>query len=303
MSTTYIALSCVAALSSTIVTIYIWPRRAAPVAKTLMVLMLASGMWALVSALIEFSDELAAKIFLTKFYFLGIVVVPPSMLVFSLQYSGRAQWVTKRFLMLLAVVPVATLASAWSNDIHQLFWTDMRMDLSGAVPTVEYIHGPLYWVWVAFAYVGLLVGTLYLLQFSLRAPRTFRKQVLVLLIGVAAPWLGNVLYVFHLTPWPHLDTTPMGFVITGLAISWGVCRIRIADIVPVARNSVFASMTDAVFVLGLSNHIVDLNSAAENILGQPAAGLIGQPAEKVFAACPQLMTFEHDRNTVRKKPA
>lgn len=53
-------------------------------------------------------------------------------------------------------------------------------------------------------------------------------------------------------------------------------------------------MTDAVFVLGLSNHIVDLNPAAENILGQPAAGLIGQPAEKVFAACPQLMTFEHD---------
>ena len=120
MSTTYIALSCVAALSSTIVTIYIWPRRSAPVAKTLMVLMLASGMWALVSALIEFSDELATKIFLTKFYFLGIVVVPPSMLVFSLQYSGHAQWVTKRFLMLLAVVPVATLASAWSNDIHQL---------------------------------------------------------------------------------------------------------------------------------------------------------------------------------------
>jgi len=185
------------------------------------------------------------------------------MLVFSLQYSGLERWVTRRFLALSAVIPVATVVVAWSNGIHHLFWAQWQLDINGYI-VKEDLHGPLYWVWTSFAYLVILTGTICLIQSLTRSSHLFRRQVIVMLIGVAAPWLGNALYLFHLTPWPHLDTSSFGFVITGLAMAYGVFRLQISDIVPVARKSVLESMTDAVFVVGLSNCIVYLNPAAEN---------------------------------------
>ncbi len=295
ISVTYVAFAFLAAFSSAaLAAFYVRPRRAATGGHALMVLMLASAVWVLGSALTELASDLATKILLIKSYFLSIVIVPPALLVFALQYSGRQHWITRDFLILLAIIPVATLGLVWSNDAHHLFWTDMRWNLSGALPKAEYIHGPLYWVWIAFAYVVILVATICLSQRLTRTPSLFRWQVIVMLIGVAAPWLGNVMYLFQLTPWPYLDTTSFGFVITGLVMAYGVFRFQILDILPVARKSVLESMTDAVFVVGSSNHIVDMNPAAERMLGQPAAAVIGKAAERLLPAWPDILKIDRD---------
>jgi PAS domain S-box-containing protein len=68
----------------------------------------------------------------------------------------------------------------------------------------------------------------------------------------------------------------------GLTMFWGLLRLRILDIAPVARTAVFESMKDGVFVLDDEDRLVDLNRTAKSIIGNSASGVVGQMASDVF---------------------
>jgi len=99
-----------AGLTSTIVAFCLWRRRSASGAKVLMILMIATAEWAFLSALHKASPDLSTKILLAKIQYIGIVTVPPALLTFVLQYTGRERWLTGRNLILLVIFPVVTLA-------------------------------------------------------------------------------------------------------------------------------------------------------------------------------------------------
>jgi signal transduction histidine kinase/ActR/RegA family two-component response regulator len=266
MTIAYAFVYFAAAASSGFVAFSVWSRRFAPGGTVLAALMTALALWALFSGFTELTPVLDAKLFLVKVYFLCIVFVPVSMLVLALQYAGYERWITRRNLMLLGVMPVVTLVIIWTNPLHRLFWTEVRWDFTGAVAAAEFVHGPLYWVWTGFAYAVLLAGAGIFLRTVRGASGLFRRQNAIIMLAIAAPWIGNAMYIFGLSPWPHLDTTCLGFVVSGLAIAWGLSRLNIFDIVPVAREAVFKSMSDAVIVLDLSSRVVDFNPAAADIL-------------------------------------
>jgi PAS domain S-box-containing protein len=96
-----------------------------------------------------------------------------------------------------------------------------------------------------------------------------------LFLAVFAPWIANALSVFQVTPFRHLDLTPFGFTVTGLAMSWGVLRYQLLDLVPVARDQVIESMKTGVIVLNLAHRVVDINPAARRMLGLENADVIG----------------------------
>ena len=71
----------------------------------------------------------------------------------------------------------------------------------------------------------------------------------------------------------------------GLLWAWGLFHFQLLDIVPVARDAVIESMSDAVLVLDAHSRIVDMNPAAQHmILRRPASEVIGQPAVTVLSA-------------------
>jgi len=289
MSLTYILVSFAAAICSVFAALYVWNQRAVTGSKSLTILLLGSAIWALLSGFYELASSVEVKLFLTSIIYPSIVLVPVSLLVFVLQYSGFERFVTRRFLAVLIIVPVLTIAMVWTNSIHYLYWTEIRWDMGTAIPVAEYIRGPMFWVWMLFAYGMVLIGTLILLYFLHSASGIFRRQNATLILAVTAPWIGNILYLLHLTPWPNLDTTALGFVVTGLAMSWGVVGLRISNVVPVARKSVLNSMTDAVLVLDQNKHLVDLNPAAIQLISKTADELVGEHVDLALAAYPDLL--------------
>ena len=44
----------------------------------------------------------------------------------------------------------------------------------------------------------------------------YRVQLWLLILGVLAPWIGNMMYIFGWVPLPGLDMTPVAFSITGV---------------------------------------------------------------------------------------
>lgn len=277
------------ALVSGTIAVFAWRRRPATGATLLTLFMLAAAEWSLAYALELGSTSLAAKVFWAKVQYFGIVTVAPALLVLVVQYLGQDRWLTRRNIALLSIVPLLSLLLVWTNNIHGLIWSGIQLDPNASFPMLELEHGPAFWVVIAYSYACLLAGTLLLFRAFRRAPRLYRGQTGIILVGALAPWVANALYIFDLSPFPHLDLTPYAFVVSGLAAAWGLFRFQLFEIVPIARHTVLEHLSDGVIVLDRQGRIVDINPAAQSLIGRNATEAIGRPADQVLAAWPDLV--------------
>ncbi|MBD2124261.1 histidine kinase N-terminal 7TM domain-containing protein [Trichocoleus sp. FACHB-262] len=265
-----------------------WRRRSASIANTFALFMLGVSQWLLGYIWELSSSDLASKVLAGKVQYFGIVVVPAAWLLFALQYTGRTKWMTRRNLLLLTIEPLVMSLLVWTNEWHRLIWFQTELEQISSYTLLSVTHGIGFWIHAAYSYLITGLGTVLVVQALLRSPQLYRGQAWALLIGAIAPWLANALYLLRLNPFPHLDLTPFAFTVTGAATAWGLFRFRLLDIVPVARDAVIESMSDGVMVLDLQNRIVDLNPAAQQMIGWNAAA-IGQPAMRVLAQWPHLL--------------
>ena len=274
--TPYVLPLLITSAISVALALYTWRHRSMPGATSFVWLLLAGAWWSLAYALELGSIEKSAKLFWFKVAYPGIVSTPVAWLAFVLQNTGQEKRLSRRNLLLLALVPLVTLIMTWTSGMHRLFYSSARLDTSGSWPILDLDFRGWFWVHMAYSYLLSLLGTLLLLQMLLRSPSLYHRQARTLLIGALAPWLASVLYLFDLSPFPNLDLTPFAFTLTGLAITWGLFRFQLLDIVPVARDAVVASMKDSVLVLDAQGRIVDLNPAAERALAHTASEIVGQ---------------------------
>jgi len=269
-----------------------WHRRPAPGATSFCLLMLAVAQWALGYALELASPDLPTTLFWDNISWLGAVSAPALWLAFALQYTGRARWLTRQSVVILVVEPLVTLLLVWTNQFHGLIESNIRLNPGSPFSALVVTYGVWYWINIAYSYLLLFLGALLigsLIQALIRSASLYRGQASALLIAVLAPWVGNALTIFGLNPFPHLDLTPFAFTVTGLAMAWSLFRFRLLDIVPVAREAVIESMSDAVIVLDEQNRIVDLNPAAQRLADRTASEAVGQAFTGVFSAWPELV--------------
>lgn len=98
------------------------------------------------------------------------------------------------------------------------------------------------------------------------------------------PWLGGVLYALNISLWPGYDPASPLMAVTGALFALGIFRFRLLNLAPVARHTVIESMSDAMFVLDDRDRIVDLNWAAQQLIGLSATTVIGQSMDQVLRA-------------------
>jgi PAS domain S-box-containing protein len=270
------------ALASGIVVLLAWRRRPAPGSWSMVFLMSAVALWSFAYALELGSANLEAQIFWAKVQYLGIVSVPVIWLVLALEYTGLDRWLTRRNLLLLAIVPLLTLLLVWTNELHGLIWAQVGQTTVNSYAILDLTHGGFFWVYFVYAYLLLLAGTIRWLQVLIRSPQLYRGQAGAVLVGAFVPWIGNALYVSGLSPFPHLDLTPLAFTVSGLTLAWAIFHYRLLDFVPVARENVIRGLGDSVIVLDAQNRIADLNPAAESLLGRSSVEVVGQPVDRAL---------------------
>jgi PAS domain S-box-containing protein len=266
-----------------------WRRRSAPGASPFIVILLAAAIYSL-SYMVELgSTDLSTAIFWNNVAWLGSALLPAAWFAFALQYTGHSRWLTRRMVVLLAIVPLVTLLLVWTNTMYGLMSSNNSLDSTAPFSALVSTASAWFWVFLVYAYTLFLLGALVIGSFIrtlLRSTSIYRGQVIALLIAVIAPWVGNALSLFGPRPLSLFDLTPLAFTVSGLAVAWSLFHFRMLDLAPVARNAVIESMSDAVMVLDRLNRITDLNPAAQRLLGRPLSDLIGQPAAQVASAWP-----------------
>ena len=285
--TPYIPPLLLAATLSAVIAFGAWRRRGrVPGAISAAVLMLGVAWWSLAYAFQLSSTTLAAKLAWSRAVYLGMVVIPSAWLAFALAYTGRGQLLTRGNVAILAVEPLVTVVLAWTNGSHGLIHSSARLSTGFPAVMLDLTNGPWLWIDVVYSYALNLLGCLLLLQAYFGAPSYYRGQVGVLLLGAGVPWVAEIVSFSGLTPFPHVDLTPIAFVFSGLAVLWGVYRYGLMDIVPVALETVFRKLSDGIIVLDPQDRVVDLNPSAEAILGGSASSVVGQLAADILPGCP-----------------
>jgi PAS domain S-box-containing protein len=138
--------------------------------------------------------------------------------------------------------------------------------------------------------VLVLAATLLLVRSALRSATVYRRQSVALLIGALMPWGGNAIYLAGLSPAPGLDLTPFAFTLTGLVLVASIFKLRLFDIVPIARDALVESMGDGFIVLDEKDRVVDLNPAAADFFDLAGPDVVGQEARACFKAHPALLS-------------
>jgi len=273
---------------SAMVSFMAWRRHTAPSGMSLTLLMLAVTEWALTGALEAAAVEQPVKIFWSKLLYLGVQSAPLLLLIFAAQYTHQDKWLTRRSMVLLWIMPILTIGLAATNEWHRLVWKSFDPGPSGSNILI-YNHGPWFWVALVYIYGFTFVGTLLLVRAVLYYPRLFRRQAGVLLVAAVTAWIGSIVYILGLSPVPGLDTTPIGFMFTGLILVTGIFRFRLFDLVPVARDLLIEGMSDGVLVLDEYSRIIDINPAALRFIDPMVVSPIGQRAATVLMTWPDLI--------------
>jgi len=278
----YILPLIAAAFVSVTVAIYAWMRRSASGALALFLMAVAIAEW-----IVGYSLEIAGANLETKYFwgviqYFGIAFVPYGWLIFSIVYSDQKKILSRRFIILTALIPSITVLLALTTKWHGLIWSKYQINQQGNFSAIDASYGLWFWVHFVYSYIILFIGTVLLARVLWRRQGMYRGQIIALLVAVITPWIGNALYLTGNSPIPYLDLTPFAFTVTVAGLAWAVFGFHLVDITPLARDSVVDSMREGMIVLDARGNIADINNSAARMIGVPVANAIGKTAGDVF---------------------
>ncbi|AFZ15194.1 diguanylate cyclase with PAS/PAC sensor [Crinalium epipsammum PCC 9333] len=263
-----------------------WLRCSTPAQTTFTLLMVSVSGYATVAALESAAIALPNKIFWSTLEYVFSGAGMTFLLIFAIYFTSDQEWLTFRQVVWLWIIPVFDVILVATNKWHKLVWTGFLPGASGS-NLIVYQHGPGFF-WVMFwVYVYVFAGSSLLFKAAIKPSMVYRRQAGSVLIGCTAPLIASTLYMLNLAP-PGLNITPMSFLVTGLAFSDSLFRFRLFDVVPIARDTLIESMSDGVLVLDVRNRIVDLNPAAQSLIGTTTK-CVGQPIAVVLAQHPNIL--------------
>ena len=210
--------------------------------------------------------------------YVGAVIAPPALMLFAMQLSGIGHWLKPPFILTLGMTALLVLIALFTDPWHGLFFAGKQTQGIGMI-----LHGgPVFWMHVLYSYLLILVVFIVLIRRFMQTTGIYKKQIAVVLIGVGIPWLNSFVFVLGFSPFPNADNTPLSFSIAGLAFTYALLRYNLLDILPIARHVLIENMSDGVIVVDAQNRLVDINPAAERLLGPSKRSRIGEPIENIF---------------------
>ena len=217
----------------------------------------ASFFQAFVFILQGFSD----KLLVSNLRYIGVDLIPASFLALTYEHSKKLSFFkTKRVLPILLVAFMFFLLLA-TNQYHFLFYKSVS--IQGNILILE--NGIGFWLNIIYIYLLTIAGILYLLIDLLNNSASSKRQTIFLLLSAIIPFMLSMISNFHIVDTGDIDLTPLAFSLTGLLSFFCLFKLRMFDVIPIAKGELFESLQDSVIILDKSNIILAINKQALNL--------------------------------------
>jgi PAS domain S-box-containing protein len=241
------------------------------------VLCVLTATWSLFQAADLSLTALDEKVLVMKLKFTVAPFISVAIFGLLASHSGRSSLLTKRNLVLLSVLPVASVLLAYTAELHALFIHDFRVASLG--PSIlQWSTGPLFWVYIVGTYGLMLAGIVLLVRSVRDANPLYRKQAAIMILALLPPTVFEILASADRLPESFQDLALTAFAMSATIMAWGLNRYRILDVRPIARGEVVESMADAMVVIDNDDRLIDLNRSAGPLLTLHPERALGAPA-------------------------
>ena len=271
-----------AALSAWLV-VLAWGRRKEPSGPPLISLLVFEGLWALCEAIEAVLLDPSAQAVMYRLKLSAVVLVPPSLLFFVLDYTSRAGAASARFKVLILAMPAIFISLIATSGEHRLFLTGLETVEVQGFRLLHPSYGPAFWIYTSYCYALLCLSAWLLARAALALGGVLRTQMLVLSACLLIPLVINMADMLGFIPLPYseYDLTAATFVVTGVLGLVLLRRFHLINVAPVSYARVVQEMLDAIVVLDAWGRIAGVNRAALRLIGRPDKDMVGLPADEL----------------------
>jgi len=264
-------------------------RRRAPVDLPLGLIVITGGIWSCGYAMELYFDSFESKVLAERFEYLGLVIGPTGWLLLGVYFQGKLGSISRTGYLLLSAVPIATLVLVFTSDSHAFFWQGKTLvEFSGfTLLSNEYGFG--FWLHAIYSYTIQLVGAGLIFKTMFDSDTYYFRQKLMVSFAVMLPWFTSIVYVFRIIDYP-IDFSPFALVLSSIVLVLVVFRLKLGELIPIARERVMSEMRDAILVIDDTLRIVDFNHAFVELCGSHSVR-VGQKADELLEAHPRLTSF------------
>ena len=262
---------------------YVWQYRQSKGALILVLALLTRAVWILSLVVIGTAEELENKLLGVTIQQMMATLPALLWLIFLLQITNRGQWINRRTLAALLLVPALTYFLLFTNAWHGLYWKKISLD--GEVLTV--VRGIGNWLMVSYNYF-LLLPTLYMsCQWIRQCTGLRRRQAIIIVLAPVCGGVGSTIWLF-LQHTGLFSPLPLTSLISCIIWTYGFFYLRIINLLPLAHAKAIDVVGNGLAVIDNEGWVVELNAAAANLLEVTLEQIEGKQAAEVFAKWPSL---------------
>ena len=223
-----------------------------------------------------------SKIFWNQISSIGIVTVAMSFFIFSMQYTGSKFWLRFKNILYVLIFPAIYLIFEATNKFHGLIISKYELTSINNYVFMTKEHGLVFWIWTVYAYIFIIISYYYIIRMIFFSIRFYRWRALFLLIISIVPIIANIIYLSGFSPFSYLDATPLILSISILVMILGIIKLKLGDIIPIARDALVENMRDGIIVIDQNNYIIDFNPMAKKLLHAPKTNYIGKNINELW---------------------
>jgi len=272
-----------------IIPIVLWPYRKFKAALWVIIFELAAAEWAFGISFEAAATTISLKQFWSAVAYIGTGLVPPAFFLFAINYNRGLKTFSRKTLGLFLLVPVIYTILAFTNHWHYWLWPTIT--IIPGTHIAAYGHGIVWWLFFSYQYTLIAVALFFLIKSAFKSGSFYAPHSLSIIIWAIIPIFGNLLYVLGPNPVPGLDWAPAGFSISGIVLTWGILRLKLLRLVPIAHTFLVENMVDSMIVLDTDNLIVDINPASAATFKLTPKQMIGQIVLKFIPMVANLDSF------------
>ncbi|MRX73046.1 diguanylate cyclase [Bacillus lacus] len=244
------------------------------------------AMAALCSAVFSFAYlfELNSSSLIEVKFWLGIEYlvmpfIPGFILWMCIDYA--AVKLGKKSLFLLFGLPVLTVFLHHTNDLHNLYYTSIKLKEGVPFEVAEFTYGPFFFFHALYLFLCLIISMVILLFQLAGSTLRFRVQISFMIAGLFLPIAANQYYLNDSSPY-GIDLGPVSMSISFVFHALSLFSYRMFHVLPIAREKVFDSMNEGVMVLDHKGALVDYNKALKKVIPHVTSSSIGSTISHVM---------------------
>ena len=241
----------------------------------------AAALWAVTFGLRLSADTTETAMVWLRAGHVVAAPVPTLLLVFALYQTGNARFVGSRVAAVLAVEPTAAASLAATNPLHGGYVAAVSTVGGGGQTGLVAVPGVFLIAHLAYGVFVCAVAAVALGEELLHSAGVYRRRAALSAAAVVIPAVTALTHLADVPIVPQYDTTPVWFGLSSGLLVVATQAYGLFDLSPVAHETVFEEVDDAIVVADDRGLVVDTNPAAQAAFGVGETE-IGRPAPAVL---------------------